>query len=73
MQVRPWSRDVIGWLVNVQLADIASSVSQARCRQLSCFAAWVRLGAIFEAESAQLDQLIQLAFQCTTSPNAGKL
>ncbi|KAL3139646.1 Nuclear import receptor [Trebouxia sp. C0009 RCD-2024] len=69
-RVRPWSRDVIGWLVNVQLADIAPSDSQAQCRQLSCFAAWVRLGAIFEAESAQLDQLIQLAFQCTTSQNA---
>lgn len=72
MQVRPWSHDVIAWLVNLQLPEIAPSVSQAQCRQLNCFAAWVRLGSIFEAESAQLDQLIQLAFQCTTSQNAGK-
>lgn len=73
LQVRPWSHDVIAWLMNVHLAEIAPSASQARCRQLTCFAAWVRLGAIFEAEAAQLDKLIQLAFQCSLSLDAGKL
>ncbi len=64
---------MVQWLTQVRLEDLASSASQARCRQLNCFAAWVRLGAIFEADQLQLDQLIHLAFQFTTSQNEGKL
>ncbi|DBB07782.1 TPA: Nuclear import receptor [Trebouxia sp. C0006] len=72
-RVRPWSQEVIAWLTQVKLEELASSASQARCRQLNCFAAWVRLGAIFEAETPRLDQLIQLAFQLITSENEGML
>ena len=57
----------------MKLEEVAPSASQARCRQLHCFAAWVRLGAMFEAETPHLDQFIQLAFQLTTSENEGKL
>jgi hypothetical protein len=64
---------VIAWLTQVKLEELAPSASQAQCRKLNCFAAWVRLGAIFEAETPHLDQLIQLAFQLTTSENAGTL
>lgn len=64
---------MIAWLTQVKLEELAPSASQARCRQLNCFAAWVRLGAIFEAETPHLDQLIQLAFQLTTSENEGTL
>lgn len=64
---------MIAWLTQVKLEELAPSASQARCRQLNCFAAWVRLGAIFEAETPHLDQLIQLAFQLTTSKNEGTL
>ncbi len=72
-QVRPWSQEVIAWLTQVKLEELAPSASQARCRRLHCFAAWVRLGAIFEAETPHLDQLIQLAFQLITSKNEGTL
>ncbi|DBB03975.1 TPA: hypothetical protein ACH3X1_013041 [Trebouxia sp. C0004] len=68
-RVRPWSQEVITWLTQVKLEELAPSASQAQCRQLNCFAAWVRLGAIFEAETHHLDQLIGLAFQLTTSGN----
>lgn len=73
LQVRPWSHDVIAWLTQLQLSDVATSLSQGRCRQLDCFAAWVRLGAMFQAEPAQLDQLVELAFRCTMSQNEGQL
>ncbi|KAL0040657.1 hypothetical protein WJX79_000805 [Trebouxia sp. C0005] len=68
-RVRPWSHEVIAWLAQVKLEEWAPSASQAQCRQLNCFAAWVRLGALFEAEMPHLDQLIGLAFQFTTSEN----
>lgn len=73
MQVRPWSREVVAWLTGAKLKEVAQSASRAHCRQLSCFAAWVRLGAMFEAESSHLDHFIQLAFQLMTSEAEGKL
>ena len=71
MQVRAWCHDVIAWLAHVKPEDLASSASQGSCRQLSCFAAWVRLGAVFEADQSQIHRLVQLAFHLTTSQDEG--
>ena len=69
--MRPWSQEVVAWLTQVKPEEVASSGRQGRCRQLRCFAAWVRLGAIFEADPSQVNQLIQLAFQLTTNDDEG--
>ena len=72
VQVRGWSGDVLAWLNSVKPEQVASSTGQGNCRMLACFAAWVKLGALFEVEGALTSKFIDLAFQLCASQSEGK-
>lgn len=73
MQVRGWSQEVLSWLQEVQPDQLADANGRGQCCRLACFAAWVRVGALFEVEAAYVNNFIELAFQLCTSPSEGTL
>ena len=73
MQVRGWSQEVLSWLQEVQPGQLADANGRGQCRRLTCFAAWVRVGALFEVEAVHVNNFIELAFQLCTSHDEGIL
>lgn len=77
--MRSWSQDVIAWLGQLQAEEGVSRQGQGQgqgagqgpSRLLACFAAWVRLGCLFETDPVHTAPFIDLAFQLCTSQNEG--
>ena len=63
---------MLAWLSSIQPDQVAASTGQGNCRMLACFAAWVKLGALFEVEPAVSNRFIHLAFQLCASQSEGE-